>query len=385
MTHSATPGIPLSVRGSLLTCSALGLVAFGVSLLFDVHHAWAALLMAALLLIGLSLAALFFLAVHEVAGAQWHRSITALPLAMAHALPYSAALMLVVLVAYPSLYPWVTHPIHAEGAEAFKAAWLSQPFFLTRSVVYLLVWIVCGQTLVKTMAPNGSGSGTARLRASLLFLILLGPTLVPAAFDWIMSLDPHWYSSILGFYEFASLFLSGIALMIMLGLLARRLYPMQAPDGDQLHDLGKLLFGFATFWAYLWFSQFMLIWYANIPEETTYYLTRLQGGWAMLFWMNPLLNWVIPFVLLIRAKAKRQVPMLAMAAGSAALGRLLDLYLAVMPHIDGARVLPAVVDVLIMAGALALFVLVCIGRIHRGALGADATEKVTARVGAELA
>ena len=132
-------------------------------------------------------------------------------------------------------------------------------------------------------------------------------TFTLASVDWVMSLEPLWYSTIFGVYNFAGLFLSGLAAIILVALWLERTGPLQNVLNDEhLHDLGKLLFAFSIFWMYIWFSQYMLIWYTNIPEETSYFVRRVHGLWFALFLANVVLNWLVPFVVLLRRDAKRQ-------------------------------------------------------------------------------
>ena len=152
-----------------------------------------------------------------------------------------------------------------------------------------------------------------------------------ASFDWIMSLEPEWYSTIFAIYQFAGLFASGLAAIILVVVRLRRGPLRGAITDEHLHDLGKLLFAFSTFWMYIWFSQYMLIWYANIPEETTYYVTRTQGAWMVVFVASMLVNWAIPFLALLRRSPKRRPELLARVAVVVLLGRWLDLYVMIVP------------------------------------------------------
>jgi len=161
-------------------------------------------------------------------------------------------------------------------------------------------------------------------------------TFTLASVDWIMSLEPMWSSTIFGVYNFAGLFESGLAAIILAALWLERQGPLRGVlTEEHLHDLGKLLFAFSTFWAYIWFSQYMLIWYTNIPEETTYFLRRLHGVWLALFLANVVLNWVVPFAVLLRRDAKRMRRVLGLVAAVVLVGRLLDLYLMIFPSVKG--------------------------------------------------
>lgn len=358
-----TPSVslPRAVSGGLLALVAVGVIAAGVGLSRDAQRAWADLLLASYLFVEWALAAVFFIAVLHVSGAVWHTGIRRVPEAMARLLPVGAVGLLLVLILRPELYPWTSQPASGDRVMAFREAWLSRPFFLARSAAYLAVWTAFAMSIVGTSYRQDRGDQPAlarrMTRLSAGFLVVLALTLVPASFDWVMSIEPRWYSTIFGFYDFASMFLGGLAAIAILVMWTGRLVPGTfVVSVHHRHDLGTLLFGFSTFWAYIWFCQFMLIWYGNIPEETAYFLDRLHGGWASLFWLNLGLNWVVPFVLLISASAKRRPGLLLAAAIAVCAGRLLDLFLSILPRFVGAHVSFSLTEAGIVAGAAGLFV-----------------------------
>ena len=395
MSASEAPTTPRSIALSsgaqriLSVFAVLGLVSFVASLLTAPQRAWADVLMVSHFMLELSLAATVFLAVHYVAGASWNVAVRRIPEAMARLVPLGAAGVLLVLLIHPELYPWFGQPVESGGVHAFKQAWLNRPFFLARAVVYVACWTSFAVALTSTSRRQDQ-DGDPRLarravRLSAAFLVVFAVTLVPASFDWIMSLEPEWYSSIFGFYDFASMFLAGLAAIAILVLWAHRL----APGGlrttqAHLHDLGTLIFAFSTFWAYLWFSQYMLIWYGNIPEETTYYVDRLHGGWEGLFFLNLALNWAVPFAVLIRRRAKSSPPMLLGAALSVLAGRLLDLYLAVLPRFVGQSPSTGVAELGMIAGAIGLFTLVFFNILGRAPLMPAGDPHLVESVGAEM-
>ena len=160
--------------------------------------------------------------------------------------------------------------VASSPALAFKLAWLSRPFFLARAAAYALIWIVFALAIRRASRRqdvDGDRRWTrANVRLSAAFLMVFGVTFTLASVDWVMSLEPMWYSTIFGVYNFAGLFLSGLAAIILVALWLERAGPLRnVLTGDHLHDLGKLLFAFSMFWMYIWFSQYMLIWYTNIP------------------------------------------------------------------------------------------------------------------------
>lgn len=302
-------------------------------------RAWANLLLASYYLLGLALAAMVFIALQYVSGAGWSAALRRVPEAMTSLLPYGAAGIGLVLVLRSSLYPWV-HRLH--DPTGFRKAWLNYPFFLERSAVYIALWLLFSWLVVRTSRRQDHDANPAHTRRnvtlSAAFLVVFAITFWLASFDWIMSLEPRWYSTIFGIYNFAGLFSSGLAAIIVLAIVLQRLGPLDGVlSSAHLHDLGKLLFAFSTFWMYIWFSQYMLIWYANIPEEAVYYVRRIQGTWMPLFLLNMALNWAIPFLALLPASAKKNPGVLMKVAVIVLLGRWLDLYLMILPPVSGAR------------------------------------------------
>ena len=301
-------------------------------------EAWPGILTAGLFGATLALGGALFIAIQAAVSARWWLPFGRVPLTLARTLPVPAmALASCFLFGLHALYPWARPgAIEASHLLRQKAAWLNEPLFLARALVVFVLWFWVIGALQRSFAAfsrDATGANGRRLgRVGVGFLVVYAITNAVASWDWGMSLEPEWSSTMYAVYVFAGTFLGGIAAVALLalaldraGLLARRLEP------SALHDLGKLLFGFATFWAYIWFCQYMLIWYANLPEETGHYAARLSGGWSMIFYLNPILNWVVPFVALLSASTKRHAPTLAPVAIVVLLGRWLDSYLLVAP------------------------------------------------------
>jgi hypothetical protein len=246
-------------------------------------------------------------------------------------LPIGAAGMALVLVGGASIYPWAANP---EALHGMKATWLARPFVLTRAAVYLGLWLVLAMALVRTSRrQDGDGALVHTLknrRLSALFIVVFAVTLWLASMDWIMALDAHWYSTMFGLYNFAGLFLAGLAAMALLAIRLERSGLLRGTvSADHRHDLGKLLFAFSTFWMYIWFSQYMLIWYANLPEETGYFVARLQPAWRPFLLLSLALNWIVPFVVLLPQSAKRSATVLSRVSLAILVGRWVDLYVMV--------------------------------------------------------
>ena len=232
-------------------------------------------------------------------------------------------------------------------------------------MAYFVVWIVLASALVRQSRHqdlDGDERHSSRnVALSAGGLVLFAITVSLASFDWIMSLEPNWYSTIFAVYQFAGLFQSALAAMIIAVVWLHRRGPLRDILGEHhLHDLGKLLFAFSSFWMYIWFSQYMLIWYANIPEETTYYVERTQGAWGVLFLLDMLLNWAVPFLVLLRRPPKQRPEILVKVAAVVLIGRWLDLYLMITPVKTG-PVPPfglwEVASIVLVAGASIVLVL----------------------------
>jgi hypothetical protein len=341
MAMAAPPRVELaSAEGRTLVglAAAGGLIA-AIGAVLAPDRMWASWLVVSYIAVGLGLAGLCFVAIHYTSGAGWSVAVRRVAEALAGTLPFSVVLVMVVLIARPQLYPWSTGGAAGPGL-AFKIFWLSRPFFLARAALYAAVWLAFALAIRRNSRRQDADGNprwtSANVRLSAAFLALFAATSTLASVDWIMSLEPLWYSTIFGVYNFAGLFLSGLAAIIVVALWLERGGPLQnVLNEDHLHDLGKLLFGFSTFWMYIWFSQYLLIWYTNIPEETSYFVRRTHGAWLVLFLGNVVLNWVGPFAILLRRDTKRQRKTLQWVAIMVLFGRWVDVYLMVFPAIVG--------------------------------------------------
>jgi len=328
------------------------------------HRTWPNVLIASYYLLSLGLAGLFFIAVQYVGKGIWSTVFRRVPEAMTSVLVPVGALLLIALgLGAHTIYEWSHHAVVAQSRVLqAKSGWLSLPFFLGRSVLYLLIWIGFARAIVsnsRRQDEDGSHEHTVKnMRTSAIFLVAFALTFSLATFDWIMSVQPHWYSTIFGLYNFAGLFENGLATMSILVIVLRRSGPFRGIINDHhLHDLGKYVFAFSTFWAYLWFSQYMLIWYANIPEEVTFFQKQMSGGWRSLFLLNFGLNWLIPFLTLMTQAAKRSEGVMLKVCTVLMVGHWLDLYLMVIPSYGGATPPIGLWEVGPILGAVALFFL----------------------------
>jgi hypothetical protein len=221
---------------------------------------------------------------------------------------------------------------------AGKSGFLNLGFYLVRMVLFIGIWAFFTKRLRDLSLAEDLNGGTAYfhkcINVSALFLVLYAVTSSISAWDWVMSIDTHWFSTMFGWYVFASWWVSGIAALTLTTILLKQAGYLRWVQPGHLHDLGKFMFGFSIFWTYVWFSQFMLIWYANLPEEAVYYNQRLGGfnnQYTWLFFFNLLINFVFPFLVLMTRDAKRQMIMLKIVSIAILVGHWFDFYLMIMP------------------------------------------------------
>jgi len=285
----------------------------------------------------LGVGALAWLMIQHVVGAVWSVSVRRLLEDLTRPLPCIALLFLPIALNLVRLYAWADPArVRADPELARKAVWLNPVFFDTRAAIYLALWAAVAGLLARaSTAQDQSGDPTliSRMRAvSTWGLVVLGLTTSLAAFDWLMSLDAHWSSTIFGLYFWAGALVGSLAALVLLVLGLRAVGGLGAMvTVEHLHDLGKLLFGFVIFWAYIAFCQYFLIWYANFPEETHWYITRRSGSWNTLSWSLLFGHFVVPFFLLLPRATKRDPFWLGFVAAWILVFHYADLYWLIMP------------------------------------------------------
>lgn len=353
--------------------AVLGVVTLAAGLLLEPQRTWINLLLVSNYLVGLGLGGLLLVALHYVTGARWSVSLLRVPEAMTAVLPLAAVGLATVLLFRPSLYAWTVSASLRGSESPLQHLWLNRPFFLIRALAYFALWLAFAAALVRNSHRQDNDHDTARkgknIRLSAAFLVVFGVTCWLASYDWIMSLEPEWSSTIFGVYNFAGLFLSGIAAVILLVIWLRRHSPLQAVlNDDHLHDLGTLLFAFSSFWMYTWFCQYLLIWYVNNPEETAYFRRRWHGNWPAWLFLDLVLNWGIPFLVLLFRSAKRNPLVLGTVAVVVLAGRWVDLFLMILPSQKDAVPALGAIEVGLLLGAGGLFALAVFRGLSKGSL-----------------
>jgi hypothetical protein len=352
-THHASSEIrnpgPYAVPGSVnILFIALALVGFGIfaaALSADHQRAWTAFVHNHFYFMSLAIGGAFLAAIQWITNAMWSAPVRRIMESFTAYLPFALVTFAVLYFGMHDLYVW-THPEHVKGDILLegKAGYLNVGFFMARNLVAIAAWILFAWKMVgNSIRQDTTRDVQYTLKNRFLsapFLLVFGVTFTMASFDQMMSLDPHWFSTIFGVYCFAGLFYSTLALTCLITLYFLRAGKLQGIVNDNhLHDLGKFMFAFTVFWAYIGFSQFMLIWYANLPEETGYFIRRLHGGWMNVSIFLLVGKFMTPFFVLLPRDAKRDGRVLAAVAVFMLVAQWIDVLWLVQPEFykDGPR------------------------------------------------
>ncbi len=329
------------------------------------HHSW---LTALFFVISIALGALVFTMIFHLTGATWSVPVRRLLETLAAPMPLLLILFLPVLLGVRELYHW-SHgeEVANDPLLQLKAPYLNQAFFTVRALFYFGIWILIANRLRRLSLQQDEGQDhSQRLRRnSAAGVILFALTLTFAAFDWFMSLDAHWYSTIFGLYIFSGCAVAGLAAVILLArYLQSRGHLVKTIGIQQYHDLGKLLFAFTVFWAYMAVSQYFLIWYGNIPEETVWYHQRWHGSWKIVSLLLVFGHFLLPFILLLTRWAKRNLAVLSGFSIWLLFMHWVDLQWLVMPSLHAEGYSLSWMDGAALAGCAGLY-LYYLGRLLR--------------------
>lgn len=307
---------------------------------------WAALYVAAFFFFMIPLGALVFYALQYAAQAGWSPVLFRVMEGITSYLLPGGVIVFVLLVLSSlhlnHLFIWMDpEVVENDAIIRNKSGYLNVPFFLLRAAFYIGGWVLFRHFLVKnSVRLDDAEEGDLyyfkknfKLAAGFLVFFIVTESMM--SWDWIMSLDPHWFSTLFGWYVFASMFVSGITMIALVTIYLKSRGYLLFVNDSHIHDLAKFMFGISIFWTYLWFSQFMLIWYSNIPEEVTYFVTRIED-YGILFFGMVVLNFLFPVLLLMNSDFKRVNWFVVMTGIVILLGHYIDIYVMVMPATVGA-------------------------------------------------
>jgi len=322
----------------------------------------------------LALGGLFFVLVHHATQAGWSVVVRRLGEQAMSALPFLALLFIPLILSRGDLFEW-SHPeaVARDPLLAHKEPYFRLWFFLARNLFYFGTWSALSLwfgSRSRRQDETGDHELTRRMRrASAPSLILYALTVTFFSFDWLMSLNPHWYSTIFGLYFYSGCVMSFFAFLALATIAAKRAgLLVEVLSEEHQHDIGKLLFTFVTFWAYMAFSQYLLIWYANLPEETVFFAQRFTGSWRFTSVALALGHFIVPFFFLLPRTLKRNASALAAASVWLLLMQILDLYWLVMPNLHPAGVALSLIDPLVIFGCCGLFLAAFGSALKRQAL-----------------
>lgn len=333
-----------------LVAILIGVAAIAYGFLFDHSEHHAERTFANLLLMGyyftcVCAAGAFFLALQFVAQAGWSAGLLRIPQAFAKVLPIAAVILIVIITAglysHELYHHWNVPGIAEEGNPNYdeliagKSSFLNAPFFIGRQIIFLGIYSIFALLLARYSNNEDLEGGLTNyhksFKISLIFLVIFGFTTPIWSFDTIMSLEAHWFSTMFGWYNFAAMWVSGLCAITLTIILLKKSGHLTWVNQNHLHDLGKFIFAFSIFWTYVWFAQFLLIWYANMPEETVYFYKRWEPEYKPWFWLNIIMNFLSPVLILMTRDSKRQMNVLMFVCIFLLCGHWLDYYLMIMP------------------------------------------------------
>jgi len=343
----------------------------------EANKPWSALYVAGIFFFLISVGVLAFYAIQHAAQAGWSPVVFRVMEGITAYVPVGAVIVFLLLLAsvlhinHNHLFIWMDKEVVANDAIIQgKSSFLNVPFFLIRAAIFMAGWCWYRHLSRKISIRQDNEPGNATslhkkmVKASATFLVFFIVTESISSWDWIMSLDPHWFSTLFGWYVFASFFVSGITVIALTTIYLKSKGLLEYVNQSHIHDLAKFMFAFSIFWTYLWFSQFMLIWYSNIPEEVTYFIQRIDD-YTLPFFGMVALNLIFPLVILMSADFKR-VNWIVVFVGIVILfGHYLDFFNMIMPATVGDRWfigIPEISSVLFFAG---LFIFVVFGALSK--------------------
>jgi hypothetical protein len=365
---SAIPELSGLGRVALMV-GGLGVLASLAGAFLDPAQFFHSYLFAYMYWVGLGIGCLAIVMVYHLTGGGWGVAVRRLLEAGASTLPLMAVLFVPLLFGLPRIYVWTdTNTMMADEVLRAKMPYLNVPFFIARAVVYFVAWLALVFFLTR-WSREQDRTGDPRLAVNMRKLsgggiVLLSFTVTFAVFDWVMSLEPHWFSTIFGMLFLGGQGLGAMAFVIAIAyLLSRRADYARVLAPTILNDLGNLLLAFVMIWAYLSFSQLLIIWAGNLPEEIPWYLHRIAGGWSVIAIALATFYFAVPFLVLLGRRNKRQHRRLATIAVSILIARVLDLFFLIMPEFYRDRLSVHWLDFAALAGVGGLWITMFLWRL----------------------
>jgi hypothetical protein len=329
-----------------LVLMAVGVITFIFGLLSDPKLTWANYLVVNYYFLSLAIGGIFFFVLQSISQSGWASAFQRVSEAMMSYIPFAGIFFLLIWFGVNDIYQWSDkEAVAIDPVLQHKAVFLNVPFFMARLIIYFALWVLFVRKL-RSISLSGDLADPSDMNGimalfnrselfSKIFIFILAITVSLAAFDWIMSIDAHWYSTIFAFKNIASAFLHGVSILTLIVFILHKRGYFPFLNKYHIHDFARYIFMFSIIWGYFWFAQFMIIWYGNIPEETGYYFVRWQGGWKTMFFLEIILNWAVPFMVLLPVKASRNPTLIVAVIVCLIIGQYVDIFVQVIPGTTG--------------------------------------------------
>jgi hypothetical protein len=325
----------------------IGFVMYGMK--EDDTRFWATMLQNSIYFLMICNSSMFFITATTLAFGGWQTSFRRVPEAIASVVPYLGVfafiILMIIVFGHKHVYHWTdTAAVEHDPILKGKSSFLSPTFFTIWTILTIGIWSVLGYKMRKlslqldndppaTVEAGRKYIFTNTVWASLFMVWFVLTVMSTTPWLWLMSIDAHWYSTMYSWYTFGSTFVAGLALITLFVIYLKNKGYLELTNEEHLHDLGKFQFAFSIFWTYLWFSQFMLIWYANMPEETVYFQPRFHGPYRAIFWLNLIINFLAPLLIYMRRSSKRNYTLVTFMSALLLFGHWLDFYQMVFPSL----------------------------------------------------
>lgn len=318
----------------------VGVVSFALGFAFDAKRTWANYLLNNYYFLSIAMGAAFFGAIQYITQSGWSAAFKRIPEAMVAYIPFAGVFFLIMFFGMHSIFEW-THDevIQHDHLIHHKSPYLNIPFFFARVVVFFAAWTLMSKLLRKLSLQEDEFGGIQYFEKSELyskvFIFIIAITFSLFAVDMLMSLDPHWFSTIFAAKSFIAAFLHGSSVITLIVIILFRMGKLEILNRSHLHDFTRYIFMTSIVWGYFNFAEFMLIWYGNIPEETVWFVERWHGAYKILFFANIILNWAIPFFVLMPRKSSRSKMFIFPVIVLLIIGQYTELYFIIWPNVVG--------------------------------------------------
>lgn len=327
------PPQKLKITGAVMLL--IGIAALVAGFMSDPSRTWSNILLNNIYFLTIAIGGMMFYSIQYITQSSWSAMFQRIPLSLGTFIPFAAVFMLLLYFGLPKIYEWAIPGItETDKLIAHKSPYLNVPFYMVRIVIYFALFIPLWLMLRKLALREDIGSESVykkNMQYSKVFIFVAVIFFSFAAIDWIMTIDSHWYSTLFGFRTMVTSMYYGVAVIILLIFFLRKQGYFTELNKAHQHDLARYLFRFSIVWGYLWFMQFLILWYANIPELTVYYYPRFLGEWQFLFYAELFINFAIPFVVTLSDNIGRNKAVLIGISSLLIIGLWLMLFVQIMP------------------------------------------------------